>query len=75
MEIPFTNEQEAELVAAAEHEGKAISDWILETVKLRLQTGKYFQAKLDRSIEQANRGEFIEEEEMDRRFASMLAGK
>jgi len=73
MEIPFTHEQEAELAATAEHQGKNVADLVIDSV--RLQTEKYYDEKLKRSIAQADRGEFIEEEEMDRRFAEMISGK
>jgi predicted transcriptional regulator len=73
MEIPFTQAQEAHLVAAAEYEGKAVIELVLDSVNQRLQQDQYFLDKLDRSIAQADRGEFIEEEEMDLRVAKMLA--
>jgi predicted transcriptional regulator len=73
MEIPFTQAQDEHLVAAAEYEGKAVSDLVIDSVNQRLQQDQYFLDKLDRAIAQADRGEFIEEEEMDLRVAKMLA--
>jgi predicted transcriptional regulator len=73
MEIPLTQAQEQELFKIANDEGKEIADVVMESIYARLPSDEYFLAKLDRSIAQADRGEFIEEEEMDERIAKLLA--
>ena len=74
MNIAFTPEQEARLaeIAAAQH--MEVADVIVDSVQARFDSERYWDGKLRRSLEQMNRGELIEEEEMDRRLAEMLKG-
>jgi predicted transcriptional regulator len=74
MEITLTPEQEARLIEMAEFEGKTPSQFVSETITSRLEADRYFRERVQRGIEQANAGEFIEEEEMDLRFEKMIRG-
>jgi predicted transcriptional regulator len=73
MEVPFTPAQEMKLAEIAQHDGTSVADVLVEAAIARIQTEEYFLAKIDRALAQIERGEFIEEEEMDLRVAKMLA--
>lgn len=73
MEVPFTPAQETKLAEIAQHDGISVADVLVEAAISRIQTEEYFLAKIDRALAQIERGEFIEEEEMDLRVAKMLA--
>jgi predicted transcriptional regulator len=63
MEVQFTPEQEAQLSHIATKAGTALR---------LLDEDAHFRAAVRAGIEQADRGEFIEEAEMDARFEQML---
>jgi predicted transcriptional regulator len=72
MEVHFTPEQEAQLSQLATHAG-AGAELLVKQAALRLpQADAHFRAAVREGIAQADRGEFIEEEEMDARFEEML---
>lgn len=73
MEVHFTQEQEAELARIALRDGKANAGELLRDAGLRLldQEARFRAAVLEGKFH-ADRGEFIEEEEMDARFKEML---
>lgn len=73
MELPLTREQETELTRIAEHEGKTVAALLLEQASQLLRSEKEKWDAVDEALAQIERGELIEEEEMDRRFAAMLA--
>jgi uncharacterized protein (DUF1778 family) len=72
MTLEFTHEEQTLLAQAAADEGTSLSDYVTKAALWRAHQSETDRASLRRGIEQANRGEFIEEEEMDRRFARML---
>lgn len=74
MELVLTPEQEARLVEMAEHEGKTPSQFVVDTMTGVLGADRYFRERVQRGIEQADAGIFIEEEEMDARFEKMIRG-
>jgi predicted transcriptional regulator len=71
MEVHFTPEQEAEVarVAAIVHQSE--EDFV-KNAALRLLDDAEFLAAVQKGIDEADRGEFIEEEEMDARIEKML---
>jgi len=72
MEVHFTPEQEAELSQIATQAGTD-SERLVKDAALRLiQDEARFRAAVREGIAQADRGEFIEEDEMDTRFEAML---
>lgn len=72
MEIHFTPEQEARLVQIANSTGTP-AEYLVRDAALRLlEDDAHFRAAVREGIVQADRGEFIEEEEMDLRFQKML---
>jgi len=73
MEVHLTPEQETRLAELARHHGVTV-DSLLTDVALGLLNEDEREREIIRQrIEQADRGEFIEEEEMDRRVRAMLA--
>jgi predicted transcriptional regulator len=73
MEVHFTPEQEAELARLAHHAGKSNAVELLRDAALRLlDEDARFRAAVLEGKAYADRGEFIEEEEMDARFEQML---
>ena len=73
MEVHFTQEQEAQLAQIARRDGKADAGELLKDAGLRLlEEEARFRAAVLEGKAYADRGEFIEEEEMDARFEQML---
>jgi predicted transcriptional regulator len=72
MEVHFTPEQEAQLAQIASTEGTEPERLVKEAALRLLQEDARFRAAVREGIAQADRGEFIEEEEMDARLEQML---
>jgi predicted transcriptional regulator len=71
MEVHFTPEQEAQLEQIAAKAGTD-AERLVKDAALRLLDDARFRAAVREGITQADRGEFIEEEEMDARLEQML---
>ena len=73
MEVHFTQEKEALLAQIAHRDGKTDAGELLKDAALRLlEDEARFRAAVLEGKAYADRGEFIEEEEMDARFEQML---
>lgn len=72
MEIRFTPEQEAQLSRMAAQEGKDPEQLVAGAALRLLEEDARFRAAVQRGIEQADRGELIDEEKMDARLARMF---
>lgn len=72
MELRFTPEQEAQLAQIASHAGTDRARLVKDAALRLLNEEARFRAAVREGIAQANRGEFIEEEEMDVRLEEML---
>jgi predicted transcriptional regulator len=72
MEVHFTPEQEAQLVQLASTSGTDAERLVKDAALRLLSEDARFRAAVREGIEQADRGLFIEEEEMDERFEQML---
>ncbi len=72
MEVHFTPEEAAELSKIAEHEGIGTEELVKDAALHLLQDDARFRAAVKKGLEQADRGEFIEEEEMDARVRQMF---
>ena len=72
MEVHFTPEQEAQLAHIATRSGTDLEHLVKDAAMRLLQEEARFRAAVREGIAQADRGEFIEEEEMDARFEEML---
>ncbi len=73
MENQFTQQQEAQLAQIALRGGKTDAGELLKDAALRLLDQEaHFRSAVAEGKAYADRGEFIEEEEMDARFEEML---
>jgi predicted transcriptional regulator len=72
MEVPFTPEQEAQLSQIATHAGTDAPHFVKQTALRVLEEDARFRAGVQKGLAAAERGDFVEEEEMDARIARML---
>jgi predicted transcriptional regulator len=72
MEVHFTPEQEAHLAQIATNEGTEPERLVKEAALRLLQEDARFRAAVREGVAQADRGEFIEEDEMEARLEKML---
>ena len=72
MELHFTPEQQAQLTRFATKAGTDPEHLVMDAALRLLAEDTRFRAAVRGRIAQADRGEFIEEEEMDARFEEML---
>ncbi len=72
VEVPFTAEQEAQLARMASKSGMDAPHLVKDAALRLLEEDARFRAAVREGIAQADRGEFIEDEEMDARFEQML---
>jgi predicted transcriptional regulator len=72
MEVHFTPEQETQLSQIATHAGTDAERLVKDAALRLLEEEARFRAAVRQGIAQADRGEFIEEEEMDARLEQML---
>ena len=72
MQVNFTPEQEAQLTQIARAQGSDPERLVQGAALQLLEEDARFRTAVREGIAQADRGEFIEEAEMDRRFEEML---
>jgi predicted transcriptional regulator len=72
MEVHFTPEQEAKLAQLAVKSGTNTERLVTEVVVRYLDEEVRFLAAIEKGLAAAERGEFIEEEEMDARVEAMF---
>jgi predicted transcriptional regulator len=72
MEVDFTPEQETQLSQIAAHAGTGAERLVKDAALRLLQEETRFRAAVREGIAQADRCDFIEEEEMDARLEQML---
>jgi predicted transcriptional regulator len=72
MEVHFTPEREAQLAQLATKLGTDTKQLVADVVVRYLDEEARFLAAVEKGLAAADRGEFIEEEEMDARFEAML---
>ena len=72
LEVQFTPEQEARLARIAIPEGTDAERLVKDAALRLLEADSHFHAAVREGIAQADRGELIEESEMDARFEKML---
>jgi predicted transcriptional regulator len=72
MEVHFTPEQEAQLARIAAKEGTDAERLVKDAALRLLEEDARFRAAVEKGIAAANRGEFVEEEEMNARLERML---
>ena len=72
MNVYFTAEEEARLQQIATREGLHPEELVKDAALRLLEDDASFRASVRKGIEQANRGEFIGEKEMDARVKKLL---
>jgi predicted transcriptional regulator len=72
MEINLTPEEEAQLSQVASHEGKPVEQLLTECAAYVLRQNDLFLKEVDEGIAAADRGDFLNEEEMDAFVDKML---
>jgi predicted transcriptional regulator len=72
MEVPFTTDQEAQLARMAIKSGTDAPHLVRDAALRLLDEEARFLAAVEKGIEAAERGEFIDEEEMDARIERMF---
>ena len=72
MEVHFTPKQESRLASIATREGIDPQELVKDATLKLLQDDAQFRAAVPKGVEQAERGEFIEDGEMDARVKRML---
>jgi predicted transcriptional regulator len=72
MEVHLTPEQEAQLAQIATNEGTEPEHLVKDAALRLLREDARFRAAVREGIAQADRGEFIEEDEMNARLEQML---
>ncbi len=72
MEVEFTPEQLASLSQIASYHGTDAVQLVKDVTLRAVEEDRRFLEAVERGIEQAEQGEFIEEEEMDARVARMF---
>jgi predicted transcriptional regulator len=73
MEIEFTPEQEARLGQIASVKGVEPARLVQDAALLLIEDDERLRAGVRKGIEQAERGMFVEEAEMDARISRMLS--
>jgi predicted transcriptional regulator len=73
MEVHFTHEQEVRLLKIATHEGIDPAQLVKEAALRLLEDDARFRAAVRQGIEQADRGQLIEEDEMDARVKRLFS--
>jgi len=72
MEVRFSPELEAKLNRAAADAGHAAEEHVRELVELYIDDDTRFRAAVRKGFDSLDRGDFIDEEEMDARVERML---
>jgi predicted transcriptional regulator len=72
MEVHFSPEQQAKLTQIATKAGTAPERLVANVVARYLEEEARFLAAVEKGISAAERGEFVEEEEMDARLKAMF---
>jgi len=72
MELHLTREQQAQLTQLAQKSGTIPDELATRVVARYLEEESRFHAAVQKGIDAAERGEFIEEEEMDARLEAMF---
>ena len=72
MEVHFTPEQEAQLLQIANHNGTPPEQLVKEAVNRMLENQARFIAGVQRGLEQADRGEFVEHKEVIDRVSRLF---
>jgi predicted transcriptional regulator len=73
MEVQFTPEQEARLGQIASAEGVELPRLVQNAALLLIEDDERFRAAVRKGIDQADRGIFVDDAEIDARISRMLS--
>lgn len=73
MTLTLTESQEARLSEMARHSGKPVGELLVDAATSLLSNDEQRWADVDHALGQAERGEMLDEAEMDIRVARMLS--
>lgn len=73
MEVAFSPEQETLLAEAAVHAGRTTPEYVRDLALSRLDEDRRFARAVDLGLEYADRGEFVDDDEMEARFQRMMS--
>jgi predicted transcriptional regulator len=72
MEVPFTPEQEAQLSEIVSQAGTDAERLVKKAALSLLERDARFRAAVHKRLEQADRGDFVDESEMEARIERMI---
>jgi predicted transcriptional regulator len=72
MEVHFNPDLQTRLTQRATQQGRNPDEWVQDVVARHLDDEERFLAGVEKGIAAAERGEFVEEEEMDARLERMF---
>jgi predicted transcriptional regulator len=72
MEVHFTPEQQAQLSKLATQEGVDTEKLVKDAALRLIEDDERFRASVRKGLEQADRGEFVEEQEMNLRIKKFV---
>jgi len=75
MEIQFTPEQEARLSQIANYNGAPAGQLVKQAALRLVEEDEQYQADIDGAIQQADRGQFIDHEEVKARISRSLQSR
>jgi predicted transcriptional regulator len=75
MEVSFTPEQEAELSRIASYNGTPAEQLVKQAALRLVEEEAKFRAGVNRGLDQADRGEFFDHEEVKARIQRLLQSK
>jgi predicted transcriptional regulator len=75
MEVQFTPEQEAQISQIANYNGTPAEQLVKQAALRLVEEDAAFRAGVRRGIEQADRGEFIEHDEVKTRIRSLFQAR
>ena len=75
MELHLTDAQQEKLTAIAEQQETTVGDLLIEAASMVIQIEDHRWEAIDRALAQVDRGNLIEEDEMDSRIDAMLKQK
>jgi predicted transcriptional regulator len=75
MEVPFTPEQEAELSRIASYNGTPAEQLVKQAALRLVEEEARFRAGVRRGLDQADRGEFLDHEEVKAHIQRLLQSK
>jgi len=74
MEVHFTPELQARIARLAEDQGRKTEALVLEAVERLVDYDEWFAREVDKGLAAADRGEFVEHEDVGKLIASRCGG-